>query len=261
MPGLGVRVDVRAFAVGTDRRWRCALDQLDDVSTLALLLILGQLLDRNGVFAGRIDTGDGHGGWIDHLAILDSVSSSTTAVRTTKLCPGIATALVAACGAPQTAVTASDPPPALAIDLSVVGDGTSALAVHCAARNASSAPVHVFDWPKMPYLLDERGTLVVLHGVSPPPEAQDLNAIEIPTTRALAPGEELAFDVALVPLKLRNHYGEEPPVTRHGAAAIVCRVAHGATPIDAAARAHTTIATLRTWQQIDSSPTLVVRLP
>jgi hypothetical protein len=48
---------------------------------------------------------------------------------------------------------------------------------------------------------------------------------------------------------------------RHGAAAIVCRVAHGETPIDAAARAHTTIATLRTWQQIESSPTLVVRLP
>lgn len=181
-------------------------------------------------------------------------------MRTTELCLGIATAL-AACGAPQNAPAASEPPAALAIDLSVNGDGTSALSVHCSARNVSSAPVHVFDWPRMPYLLDERGTLVVLHGISPPPEAQDLNAIEIPVTRVLAPGEALAFDVALVPLKLRSHYGDEPPVARHGAAPIVCRVAHGATPIDAAARAHTTIATLRTWQQIESSPTLVVRLP
>jgi hypothetical protein len=179
----------------------------------------------------------------------------------------IATALatvlgLAGCGAPQTPVAASEPVSALAIDLSVTGEGTAALAAHCTARNVSAAPVQVFDWPRMPYLLDEHGTLVVLHGISPPPEDRDLNAIEIPTTRPLAPGESLTFDAPLVPLKLHSHYGDEPAgAGHHGVAAIVCRVAHGATPIDAAARAHTTIATMRTWQQIESSPTLVVRLP
>lgn len=181
---------------------------------------------------------------------------------TTSLYLGIATALgLLGCGAPQASVVASEPVSALAIDLSVTGD-PAALTAHCAARNVSSAPVQVFDWPRMPYLLDDRGTLVVLHGISPPPEDRDLNTIEIPMTRTLAPGESLSFDAPLSPLKLRSHYGDEPAGQgHHGATAIVCRVAHGATPIDAAARAHTTIATLLTWQQIESSPTLVVRLP
>jgi hypothetical protein len=170
---------------------------------------------------------------------------------------------VAACGAPGAAIRNDEPPPpSLGIDLAVESDGTSALAVHCTARNVSDAPVYVFDSPRMPYLLDERGTLVVLHGVSAPPEDHDLNAIEIPMTKVLAPGDALEFNAALVPLKLRSHYGDAPAgPSRHGAAAVVCRVAHGATAIDVAARAHTTIATLRTWQQIDSSPTLVVRIP
>jgi hypothetical protein len=183
-------------------------------------------------------------------------------VLTTSLYLGIAIALgLAGCGAPQASVASSEPVSALAIDLSFTGEGTPALAAHCAARNVSSAPVQVFDWPRMPYLLDDRGTLVVLHGISPPPENADLNAIEIPMTRTLAPGESLTFDAPLVPLKLHSHYGDEPAGQHHGASAIVCRVAHGATPIDAAARAHTTIATLIGWQQIESSPTLVVRLP
>lgn len=182
-------------------------------------------------------------------------------MMTTKL--HLIAALCLGCGAAGGAVRGEEPPPpALAIDLAIVGDGTQALGVHCTAKNVSSAPVHVFDWPRMPYLLDENGTLVVFHGVSPPPETHDLNAIEIPTTRALAPGEALEFDASLVPLRLRSHYGDEPAgPPRHGPAAIVCRVAHGATPIDAAARARTTIATMRTWQRIESSPTLVVRLP
>ena len=182
---------------------------------------------------------------------------------TTSLYLGIAIALgLAGCGAPQASVASSEPVSALAIDLSFTGEGTPALAAHCTARNVSSAPVQVFDWPRMPYLLDDRGTLVVLHGISPPPENADLNAIEIPMTRTLAPGESLTFDAPLVPLKLHSHYGDEPASQPlHGPSAIVCRVAHGATPIDAAARAHTTIATLIGWQQIESSPTLVVRLP
>lgn len=171
-------------------------------------------------------------------------------------------ALCLGCGASAGAVNQPvDRPPALAIDLTVAGEGTSALTAHCAANNISTAPVHVFDAPRMPYLIEDRGTLVLLHGVSPPPENADLNTIEIPTTRPLAPGESFAFDVPLVPLVLRGHYGPVTGAVPHGPAAIVCRVAHGATPIDAITRARMSIATLLSWQQIESSPTLAVRLP
>lgn len=150
----------------------------------------------------------------------------------------------------------------LAIDVSVTGDGTLALTVHCAAKNVSGYPLNVFDSPRMPYLLDEHGMLVVLHGVSPPPDDRELNAIEIPTTRVLAPGDVLSFDVPLVPLRLRGHYGDAPPApARHGAATVVCRVAHGATLIDTAARARTAIGPLLAWQQLESSRPVVVQLP
>lgn len=171
----------------------------------------------------------------------------------------IAGAGLAACGAPAASVV-KDEPPALAVDLSFTGGGTPALAAHCAAKNISSQPVQVFDSPRMPYLLDEHGTLVVLHGVSPPGD-RVLGAIEVPLTRALPPGETLAFDLPLAPLKLRSHYGDEVDATLHGATPIVCRVAHGTTPIDAAARAHTSITGLLAWQQFDASLTVVVKLP
>ena len=171
---------------------------------------------------------------------------------------------LAACCAPSGAVHHKDDmtTSSLAIDLSMTGDGTSALTVHCAAKNVSGHPLHVFDSRRMPYLLDEHGTLVVLHGVSPPPEDRELNVIEIPTTRVLAPGDVLSFDVPLVPLRLRGHYGDESPApARHGAATVVCRVAHGATPIDAAARARTSISALLTWQQLESSRLVGVQFP
>ena len=107
---------------------------------------------------------------------------------------------LAACSAPSGAVNHKDDmnTSSLAIDIRVTGDGTPALTVHCAAKNVSGHPLNVFDSRRMPYLLDDHGTLVVLRGVSPPPEDCDLNGIEIPTTRVLAAGDVLAFDVPLV---------------------------------------------------------------
>jgi hypothetical protein len=188
------------------------------------------------------------------------VNVMTVNLRAVVIAAG-ACACLAACGAPSTSVVKEEPPAAaLAVDLSLAGLGTPALAAHCAAKNISGQPVHVFDSPRMPYLIDDHGTLVVLHGVSPPGDRL-LGAFEIPTTRALPPGETLAFDVPLTPLHLRSHYGDEPDPGLHGAMAIVCRVAHGAAPIDAEARARTTITALLAWQQFEASPTLVVKLP
>jgi len=171
---------------------------------------------------------------------------------------------VTACSPPSAAVQHKDDmnQHSLAIDVHVTGDGTPALAVHCTAKNLSGQPLHVFDSPRMPYLLDDQGTLIVLYGVSPPPDDRELNAIEIPTTRVLPPGDALSFEVSLVPLRLHGHYGDEPPrPARHGAATVACRVGYGATPIDAAARAHTSITTLLTWQQLASSRPVTVQLP
>lgn len=93
-------------------------------------------------------------------------------------------------------------------------------------------------------------------------EDRDLNGIEIPVTRVLAAGEALSFDIPLVPLRLHNHYGDEPPgPAGHGAATVVCRVAHGSTPIDAAARGRTSIHTLLTWQQLESSRPVAIQSP
>ncbi len=182
-----------------------------------------------------------------------------THARIATLYTTAASAWLAACGASASQVPA-EAPPSLSVDLSLTGIGTPALAAHCSVKNIASQPVNLLDSPRMPYLISEHGTLVVLQGVSPP-EDSVMGAIEIPLTQALPPGASLAFDVPLTPLHLRSHYGDPPDPGVHGATPIVCRVAHGATPIDAAARAHTTITGLLAWQQFESSLTLVVKLP
>jgi hypothetical protein len=176
----------------------------------------------------------------------------------------ISSICLVACSAPRESARHEDNmnTSSLAIDVSVTGDGTTAPVVRCAAKNVSGRELHVFDSARMPYLLEEGGTLVVLHGVSPPPEDRDLNVIEIPTTRVLGAGETLAFEVPLVPLRLRGHYGDEPPQpARHGETTVICRVAHGATPIDASARARTTIQALLSWQKLESSRPVIVHFP
>jgi hypothetical protein len=149
----------------------------------------------------------------------------------------------------------------LSIEVSVSGDGTSAAAVRCVARNVSDRAVHVFVSKGMPYLLDEGGALVVLHGVHALPEDRELNLIQIPTTRPLAAGETLTFEAALQPLQLHGHYGDEPSPPRHGPVKVVCRIAHGATPIEAADQRHLSIDALLEWQTLESSPAVIVQLP
>ncbi|HEX2687745.1 MAG TPA: hypothetical protein VHN14_14060 [Kofleriaceae bacterium] len=153
------------------------------------------------------------------------------------------------------------PTSSLAIDRSGIGDGTPALTVHCAAKNVSGHPLNVFDSRRMPYLLDEHGALVVLHGVSPPPEDRELNVIELPTTRVLAPGDVLSFDVPLAPLRLRGHYGDE---SRRRRATAPPRWCAGRPRCHADRRCRTrahSIGALLTWQQLESSRLVVVQFP
>jgi hypothetical protein len=147
----------------------------------------------------------------------------------------------------------------LAIELSVIGDGTDALSVRCVARNTAGHTLHVFDASRMPYLLDERGALVLLHCAMPPAQDRDLNLIELPATRPLEPNQTLTFAVALVPLRLRDHYGEAPPrPPTHGAARVVCLVGYGASPIVPGSMS---IYGLLGWQRLAPSSTVTVRFP
>jgi hypothetical protein len=52
---------------------------------------------------------------------------------------------------------------------------------------------------------------------------------------------------------------EPPGPARHGPATVVCRVAHGPTPIDAAARGRTSINTLLAWQKLGSSRSVAIQ--
>lgn len=170
---------------------------------------------------------------------------------------------LSACGAaPTAAPNKDDMTDPLAITVSVTGDNSPILMVHCVASNVSDRVVYIFDSRRMPYLIAENATLVILHGVTPPPADRELNVIEIPTTRPLAVGESIAFDVALSPLRLRDHYGDEPAAaSRHGTTSVVCRIGHGVTPINKDMRANMSIGELLKWQQISSSLPGAILLP
>lgn len=148
------------------------------------------------------------------------------------------------------------------LSVAASGDGTDALTVRCRAENAGPAAVHVFDSPRMPYLLTEGDTLVVLHGVNPPDPDIDYNVIEIPATRPLAAGESLEFEVRLVPLVLRDHFeAARRPAVRHGPARIACRIGWGTTPIPAATRHEWSIGRLLEWQHLATAEPMTVTFP
>jgi len=131
----------------------------------------------------------------------------------------------------------------LDIQASLTGDAM----VGCSFTNRSDRVIHVFDSPRMPYLLQEGSTLIALHGVHEPPRDRDLNMIEIPLTRPLPPGEALRFEVSLG--RLHGHHGDEP-LPGGKALEVVCRVGYGESPIDEAARRQLAITAVLAWQKL-----------
>ena len=133
--------------------------------------------------------------------------------------------------------------------------------VRYAIKNTGSQPVHLLDGARMPYLLRAKdGALVVLHGVNAPEE--DYHMVEIPKTRALAPGESLERGVSLVPLKLRDHFEEERETTPlHGAVTLRCQAGFGDTPIGDAEKKKLSIEKLLKWQKLAESAPLSITLP
>ena len=141
------------------------------------------------------------------------------------------------------------------------------LTVRVVIENVSDGTLHIFDSPRMPYLLEEDGDLVILYGVNPPDPNVDYFVIEIPPTQALAPGERVEDTVSLRPLHLGDHYGlpreRNSPVTRHGAITVHCAVGWGDTPILPAPEEQDVrnINELLAWQQLSRAEPIQVEFP
>ena len=151
--------------------------------------------------------------------------------------------------------------------LQVSSTATTATAGRPAVRydvvNVSTTTVHVVDSPHLPYLLlQDDGSLLILHGVNPPDPELDYYGIEIPLTRPLEPGATLTRDAALAPLRLRDHYRVEPTSPDlHGLVTVHCRVGWGERPI-LPAESHTwSITTLLAWQHLAEAAPIVVAFP
>jgi hypothetical protein len=135
--------------------------------------------------------------------------------------------------------------------------------VHYEIRNAGTEAIHVIDSKRLPYQLADGATLVLLHGVNPPDPDRLYNLIEIPLTRALAPGEQIAGEQSLPITTLRDHYGDQPAPAAllHGRIQVRCSIGWGTTPITAASRRTMSIQQLLAWQQLTRSAVLEVVLP
>jgi hypothetical protein len=130
-------------------------------------------------------------------------------------------------------------------------------------HNTGPEAIHLIDSKRLPYLRADGSTLAVLHGINPPDPDRLYNAIEIPLTRPLAPGEHLTGELILPARMLRDHYGEQPaPDTLlHGTIQVRCDVGWGTSPITAASRRGMSITQLLAWQQLTSFGPFDVALP
>lgn len=139
--------------------------------------------------------------------------------------------------------------------------------VRVAIKNVSEEPLHIFDSPRMPYVLEQEGELVILYGVNPPDPNVEYFMIEIPATRLLPAGAEVTDVVRLTPLHLGNHYSlpreRNPAVTRHGEVTVHCEVGWGRTPILPAQEEQTVrnIQQLMAWQALSRAKPIPVQFP
>jgi hypothetical protein len=125
-------------------------------------------------------------------------------------------------------------------------------AVRVRVVNVSGQDVHIFDSPRMPYLIREQGgTLLVLYGVNPPDPELDYFGIEIPLTRPLAAGEVVEHEVSLGSSTLHDHYeADREPTELHGTVTVLCEVGWLERPIAAEERDRWSITTLLEEQRL-----------
>lgn len=127
-------------------------------------------------------------------------------------------------------------------------------------ENISETTVHLFESIRMPYLiLQEDGSLLVLHGVNPPDPMINYYSIEIPVTRPLEAREILHFEATLNPFTQANHYETYPkPTPLSGEKKVVVQVAWGTEPILKEELNDMNINLVLAWQNLVSSDPIQV---
>lgn len=149
----------------------------------------------------------------------------------------------------------------LHIHLHLTGNASDgSLGLHLAGQNMAVDTLYIFDSARMPYLiLQEDGSLLVLHGVNAPDPDVDLPLIEIPMTQPLAPGETWETSIALSPLMLADHYKKSRTATvLKGAVTVHFQLGWGSTPILPSDRERLSITQLLAWQNLSAAEPLTV---
>lgn len=151
----------------------------------------------------------------------------------------------------------------LQLSCSYTQQTNSELILNYQIKNVSNKAMHIFDNQNMPYLiLQEDGSLLVLHGVNPPEPNTEYPFIEIPITRSIEPGEIVSHQVKLKPLYLADHYKmDRTPTDLHRSVTVYCQVAWSETPILASQRHKTSINSLLKWQKFISSQPIHINFP
>lgn len=171
---------------------------------------------------------------------------------------------LAAC-APTETPSAPDDPLRASCTSAISDDG--ALAVRVTVENVSDDTLYILDSPRLPYLLEENGDLLILYGVNPPDPNVEYYFIEILPTRPLPPGKRVELEVSLTPLRLGDHYGlpreRNPVVEKHGPVTVHCEVGWGRTPILAREKEQhvRNITQLIEWQQLSRAEPVQVQFP
>lgn len=172
--------------------------------------------------------------------------------------------LLTACTPTETPSAAAEP---LRVCCTPATGEDGEIMVRVTIENISDDTLHLFDSHRMPYVLEEDGGLLILYGVNPPDPNLEYYMIEIPTTKALPPGERVEDTVSLTPLRLGDHYSlpreRNSVVTRHGAVTIQCAVGWGYTPIlpPHEEQSVQNITQLLEWQRLSPAEVIQVQFP
>jgi hypothetical protein len=137
------------------------------------------------------------------------------------------------------------------------------LGVQIAVRNLSRGTVHVVDGHRMPYAQRQPDGAVSVFSLVNPHNDEDMlpPILDLPTSRALQPGETMTLTRTLDPFLQSEHWSwDNKPTPLHGNVTVRCRVAWGRQPLPPANRPIGLDYVLK-WQQIAQAKPIVIKFP
>lgn len=131
---------------------------------------------------------------------------------------------------------------------------------HYLVKNNSPETVHIFNSPRMPYLIQEENQFLrVLHAVNAPDPDIDYNFIEIPQTQPLEPGASYGGEVPLAEIVFSDHYSKSREATTlNGSCNITCTVGWLSEPLDSSSQQQVSISQLLDRQNLVQSESVTV---